>query len=584
MSNENPTSIEFIRTCFESEFYPHLFKGKDTHDPNIRFLGQIVAYTQDHDLMRKIVCSALPANYSSDAVEEVDAAVKGALEKGYQIRGMGGNNSKDSTQAAALISMVHSHSGIELFHDSFHRAYISIREEGKGKNNFALNSSEGKRWIQHLYYTKFNKPISASAFRDALDTLSAFAQHRAPKKQTHIRIAGCTEGVFYDLADETGSVVSISKDGYLVSAEHPVYFIRPVGMEALPAPAPDGDLREFQQLLGLGDEIFYRIVAFLIGTLSPAGPYMCLIVEGGQGSGKSLLCQLLKSLIDPNKASKLRMPRKEQDLMIQAMDNHLLAFDNSSGMKSEISDTLCTLSTGGGFSTRKLFTDAESYIFEACRPYVMNGIADIAKRPDLLERSISIKLPSMPAGSRKTESEILQRFREMLPRLLDKMFRITSCALRRLDVTTAPTSIRMTDAAKWIQAGEPETGFPAGSLLKALLSSQQEIMVERISNDPMAIALARATASGPFEDTVGRLYERIGEYRAVFGSHFPADPSKLSSELTRLKESLEKVGILFEFGPKKRQGKMIRIWTTDKCDLFDDTQTLQREGDKLPKY
>lgn len=38
-------------------------------------------------------------------------------------------------------------------------------------------------------------------------------------------------------------------------------------------------------------------------------------------------------------------------------------------------------------------------------------------RPDLLERSISLKLPTMPQGQRKTEEDILKEFLEMKPRI-----------------------------------------------------------------------------------------------------------------------------------------------------------------------
>ena len=44
MTTEQIIPLEFIQTAFTSEQY---FKGQDTHDANVRFIDQIVCYTQD---------------------------------------------------------------------------------------------------------------------------------------------------------------------------------------------------------------------------------------------------------------------------------------------------------------------------------------------------------------------------------------------------------------------------------------------------------------------------------------------------------------------------------------------------------
>jgi hypothetical protein len=59
--------------------------------------------------------------------------------------------------------------------------------------------------------------------------------------------------------------------------------------------------------------------------------------------------------------------------MIQAKEYHLLVYDNASGMKGDISDALCTLATGGGLATRKLYSDDELQVFTASRPFIING-------------------------------------------------------------------------------------------------------------------------------------------------------------------------------------------------------------------
>jgi hypothetical protein len=49
-----------------------------------------------------------------------------------------------------------------------------------------------------------------------------------------------------------------------------------------------------------------------------------------------------------------------------------VALDNLSDIKPWLSDCLCRLSTGGGFSTRTLFENDEETIFNATRPVILN--------------------------------------------------------------------------------------------------------------------------------------------------------------------------------------------------------------------
>src|SRR3954467_2225263 len=101
--------------------------------------------------------------------------------------------------------------------------------------------------------------------------------------------------------------------------------------------------------------------------------------------------------------------------MIEAKEFWLLSFDNASGMKAEMSDTLCSLATGGGIAVRRLYTDDELHVLNYMRPFMINGISGCVTRPDLMERAIPIKLPPISEGGRKTEAELREEFDAMLP-------------------------------------------------------------------------------------------------------------------------------------------------------------------------
>ena len=112
---------------------------------------------------------------------------------------------------------------------------------------------------------------------------------------------------------------------------------------------------------------------------------------------------MLRSLIDPANPIARSAPYSEQDLVIAAKHNHVMAFDNLSTIKPAMADALCRIATGGGFGTRKLHSDSDEVLFTATRPILLNGIPDLANRPDLADRAVIVTLPVITAHNRQFE-------------------------------------------------------------------------------------------------------------------------------------------------------------------------------------
>jgi hypothetical protein len=85
-------------------------------------------------------------------------------------------------------------------------------------------------------------------------------------------------------------------------------------------------------------------------------------------------------------------------------------FDNVSGLRAWISDTLCRLATGGGFAVRQLYIDQDEVLFDASRPVILNGIEDIVERPDLADRAVFLTLEPIPEDRRRPEAELWSAF------------------------------------------------------------------------------------------------------------------------------------------------------------------------------
>jgi len=393
--------------------------------------------------------------------------------------------------------------------------------------------------------------------------------------RTHLRLGGGKDRVVIDLGQEDGRQVIIKAGGWTIGVEREEKLIRSPGFGALPTPTRGRNLDKLKRLLGLTDEAWVLVLAFLLACLQPAGPYMLLLVEGEQGSGKSFFCKLLKRMIDPNQVEKARLPNSERDLMIHAKDYFLLSFDNVSGMKGDLSDALCVLATGGGFATRKLYSDDELFVFDYTRPIMINGIADFANRPDLLERAIPLKLPAIDERNRKTETQMLAEFMELLPGFLGRLYDIVGAALETIPKVTARNKLRMADTGRWLMACEPHTGQARGSFIKALLKAQDDVFVERAQNDVVVGKLLTLVYREPFESTVQELFDRIAPGYKEPTKNFPATPQHLSKHLARLKPAMAKAGLHFAWLAKTRAGRRIRIWQKGQED---------QPAAVLPKY
>src|SRR5262249_26073992 len=175
---------------------------------------------------------------------------------------------------------------------------------------------------------------------------------------------------------------------------------------------------------------------------------------------------ILRALVDPNSVSLRTLPRNDRDIFIAARNGWLLAFDNVSGLPDWVSDTLCRLATGGGFSTRQLFSDDDEVLFASARPAVLNGIEDVVTRPDLADRAIFLALTPIPEDARKLEGELWGQFEKKRPRIFGALLTAMSHGLRTLPDVKLDRMPRMADFAVWATAWEGAL-FPKGAFMAA---------------------------------------------------------------------------------------------------------------------
>ena len=474
------------------------------------------------------------------------------------------------TQAQLLVRGV---GGAELFHTPGGEAFASV-PVGNHRETHPVKSKGFRRWLVRGYFEQHDRPPGAQALQDALGVLEARAQFDGIEREVYVRVAGTAdvETIYVDLANERWEVVEITANGWRVlpGEQTPVRFRRSRGMLALPTPATPRDglddlLRAF---INAADEDALRLVcAWLVQALRPTGPYPVLLFQGEQGSAKSTAERLVRSLVDPSTAPLRTTPRNERDLVIAATNSWCVAFDNISTLQPWLSDAMCRLSTGGGFSARELYTDSEEVLFDATRPLLLNGITDVATRPDLLDRALVVTLPPIPEEKRRPEAELWREFEKSRPHILAALFDAVAGALGAVQSVRLEGMPRMADFALWATAAEDVMGWESGAFMDAYTGNRTEATESALEADPVAIAVREFMDSrDEWTGTAGELWEELNKLVEEGIRHtkaWPGAPNALSARLKRLAPALREIGIEYEDarlpgGERKRAKRLVR--------------------------
>jgi len=411
------------------------------------------------------------------------------------------------SQATRLVGMALD-AGVVLFHTPEGEAYATIQVDGH-QETWPLKVKGFRRWLARLFYTQEGTTPGAQAVQDALGVLEGKVLYDGAELPVYTRLAEHHGAIYLDLGNAAWQAVEITASGWRLVNTPPVKFRRAKGMLPLPVPVRGGRLtalRRFVNLVREHADAWRLLVAWLLAALRPTGPYPVLIIYGEQGSAKSSLVRVVRALVDPNTAALRTTPRDERDLVIAATNGWLIALDNLSHLPTWLSDALCRLATGSGFATRELYSDADETIFAAQRPIVLNGIEEVATRGDLLDRAITLYLPTIPDDQRQDEHIFWQEFEQARPQILGALLDIVSHALQRLPTTTLTCKPRMADFALWTCAAAEACGWTAQDFQDAYQGARDvvhELTLEAAPIGPLVHAFAQQRSA--WEGTASEL-------------------------------------------------------------------------------
>lgn len=490
-------------------------------------------------------------------------------------------SARGPSQATVLVQLA---ADAELFHDD-DQAFATMNNKGH-LETWPVRSKTFRRWLARLYFESEGRAPAAHGLQDAMTVLEGKAIFEGPSRMVHVRLAEVNGTIWLDLCDEDWQAVEITAEGWRVVAAPPVRFRRAKAMLPLPMPVTGGSLDDLRAFVNVKDDSdFALLVAWIIGALRSGKPCPVLIINGEQGSAKSTLCRLLRLLVDPNAAPIRAEPREVRDLMIAANNGLVIALDNVSHLPSWLSDAICRLSTGGGFSTRTLYENDEETIFDALRPVILNGIEEIATRSDLLDRTLRLSLQAIAEDQRRAEDELLSEFEKARPRILGALLDAVSTALCNIASVKLDRLPRMADFAKWVVAAEPVCPWKPGLFLDAYQrnrASAHELAIEASLIGPVLLAFAQEVSHwhGTASELLDQLDQRA-DHRTSQQRGWPKRANGLSNALRRIVPNLRAVGVDTTFHRRTKLGRFITIRTT--AQKIVTTVTDRHQPDSEPE-
>lgn len=427
-----------------------------------------------------------------------------------------------------------------------------------------LNSAGFDRWLRGQVYGAHKVGIPDQAMKTAIATLGAVGTFEGPEVQTYLRCAKQGDAYYLDLCDDGWKAVRIAAGEWSLLDRSPVHFIRTAGARPLPQPGARGNVNLLWKHLNIPKDARPLVLAWLLDAMRPDTPYPVLELAGEMGSSKSTTQRRLRALIDPVAVPLRGAPKCVEDIHIAAANAQVCSFENLSSLSHDMQDALCILSTGGGYATRQLYTNGEEHVITSKRPVMLNGINAVATAPDLIERVITVELPTIAAGKRQDEQAMEAAWLRDYPAIFTGLLTLFAEALEMLPKVEIPEGMqkRMLDYQRLGEAVCMALGGKAGEFSQRLDSMHGDSLARGLESYGVAVGiqiLAARPEGREWEGTYLQLLTELNRMSEIDRSNWPRSPRHLSGQLKRIAPGLRRAGVRIEAAGRGRTGAKVRI-------------------------
>jgi hypothetical protein len=467
-----------------------------------------------------------------------------------------------------MVSLTFEHA--ELFHDDSRNCYARVTHS-EAASIHSIRSRDFRIRLSRLLWKDMKKAPSSEAINSAINVLESTALFEGKQYTLHNRVAPDPDGngVWIDICNDKWQAIHVTADGWQIVDNPPILFRRYSHQQPLVVPVRGGDPKLFLKFVNLAEDngdnrvlLLVEIIHFLI----PEIPHVILDLYGPQGSTKTTLFKLIRSLIDPSSVEVLSIPRDEREL-VQQLSHHWCAFyDNVGSLRWWASDALCRAATGGGFTKRELYTDDDDVVYNYRRCIGLNSINIAAQRPDLLDRCLLIGLKHIPNDKRKTEETLWQEFDRVKGEILGGFLDALSKAIKIYPTIKLDELHRMADFVKWGCAISEALGIDQKKFLAAYDANVELHTEEAARSSPVAeVVLKFMDGKLLWEGSPSELYGKLLETTKEMGvstrqKSWPKAPNTLIRRINELVPALAQFG--YEIvETRKNKTRIIRINT-----------------------
>jgi hypothetical protein len=403
-------------------------------------------------------------------------------------------------------------------------------------------------------------PFKRGELAELNDAIKAWVEQYGEQRNVWYRVAPIHPGpgIELDLINAQETRIRITAGKVMpVTQGSDIIFYRTPNARAIVLPAAVGNIDSLKSYVNLHPKDHPLFVAWLTYTLAhpkvSTSKYLILVLQGGQGSGKTSLCNnVILRLIDPSVIGVQRMPSDEKDLAIAVQHAHVVAFDNVRGFKSSISDLFCIVSTGGQVTSRRLYTDAEQIVIHLHGALVLNGIHSFVTQSDLAQRCLTLQLLPIPDEKRQSDPDMLRNLEADLPAIQRGLFDLIAAIFEHLPTVKVEKTERMIDFVRWLAAMEVAHGVPPGVYQREYSEVLQQGQLDSLLDNVLASAILSfidERQGGQWSGTPGALLDLLSASQAIQvlrSREWPSNPIALSKRLVGLQASFVTQGVRIE--------------------------------------
>lgn len=361
-----------------------------------------------------------------------------------------------------------------------------------------LDSVNAVNWLMYEHRTFTKAFYGMENYKTAMKHLKSEALFNGTaREKIYVRIAQTKNGIYYDLGGKTWNLVKIFPTGQnliIPYSKTTPTFDRTRGIVEQKAPAvrknkkysnPLDDLCTLLKIK-ISDKILFKVHLIHFFLQNQETPIM--IITGEHGSIKTTITQSVKKIVDPSSSNSGSLPIDKKELQIDISNKYLSAYDNVSGFKRDVSDILCRAITGDEIAKRALYTDNDLFV----RAYdkkkiVLNGISPNIEYPDFNDRSVYYETSYLPDSEKISKSDYWEKFDELLPYVLDQIFRVLSKMLVTYDEigNKITPKTRMADFEKYGETISQVLGYDPKKFLEIYFERHGEIEIKDYDRWPI---------------------------------------------------------------------------------------------------